>query len=491
MRMAETTLEPRAEASTVPRMNRPSRRFSFDQVRSYGSFMSTAAATEKVPFFLRGNYAPVEDELTETALGVEGAIPPELAGTYLRIGPNPKGETPPHWFFGDGMLHGVAIEGGRALWYRNRWIRTRQLLERARLVQSDGTRDLTAGPANTNIVRHGGRLLALAETTMPWQVSPELETIGRCDFGGRLATGMTAHPKICAKTGEMHFFDYGWFAPYVVYHCANAAGDIVRSVPIDVPGPTMVHDFAITDRHVLFMDLPVVFDFERAMRGQMPYRWDDNYGARVGVMKRGDDSGAVRWFDVAPCYVFHPLNAWEAGNVITVEVARYPELWREGTARFDTASLHRWEIDLERGAVTETPLDDRPIEFPRIDDRLCGLRHRYGYAVRNLSSTDSEATSLLKYDLTTGTSREHDFGPGRYPGEATFVPHPAASASNSASNSSEEDAGWLMTFVYDAASNRSDLVILDAQSFTAKPVATIHLPRRVPFGFHGNWIANT
>ena len=441
--------------------------------------MSTATSTEKVPFFQRGNYAPVAEEQSTFALEVDGAIPPALSGRYLRNGPNPKHEMPPHWFFGDGMIHGVAIERGRALWYRNRWVRTRQLLERARAIQPDGTRDLTAGPANTNIVHHAGRTLAVSETTMPWQIGDDLETVGRCDFGGRLATGMTAHPKICPTTGEMHFFDYGWMMPFLTYHCADASGELVRSIPIDVPGPTMIHDFAITDRHVLFMDLPVIFDFERAMRAQMPYRWDDEYGARVGVMKRGDEAGAVRWFDVVPCYVFHPLNAYEEGDRITVEVARYPELWRAGTARFDLASLHRWQIDLATGTVAETPLDDRPIEFPRIDDRLCGRRHRYGYAVRNMSSTEADATSLLKYDLSGGSSVEHDFGAGRYPGEAAFAPDPS---------SEEEDGGWLMSFVYDAARDRSDLVILDAQRFAAPPVATIHLPCRVPFGFHGNWI---
>lgn len=441
--------------------------------------MSTAADTEKVPFHLRGNYAPVEDEQTVTALRVEGAIPKALSGRYLRNGPNPKGVKPPHWFFGDGMLHGVAIEDGRALWYRNRWIRTRQLEERIRSVGPDGQRDITAGPGNTNVIQHAGRILAVAETALPWEIGRELETIGNYDFGGKLKTGMTAHPKICPLTGELHFFDYNWFAPYVTYHCANAAGELVRSIPIDVPGPTMMHDFAITEGHVLIMDLPVIFDFERAIRGQMPYRWSEEYGARIGVIKRGDDPGQPRWFDVKPCYVFHPVNAYEKDGRVVLEVARYPELWREGSARFDLASLHRWEIDLATGRVSETELDDRPIEFPRIDDRLCGAEHRYGYAVRNLSSTTEEATSLLKYDLATGQTLEHDFGPGRYPNEAVFAPDPS---------SKDEDGGWLMTYVYDAASNRSEFVILDAQSFAAEPVATVQLPCRIPFGFHGNWI---
>jgi carotenoid cleavage dioxygenase-like enzyme len=443
--------------------------------------MSTTDAAEPLPFFLRGNYAPVGEERSETSLEVRGSIPTALRGRYLRNGPNPRKDAPPHWFFGDGMLHGVALEGGKALWYRNRWVRTRQLEDGARLLRTDGTRDLTAGPANTNVVRHAGRTLCLAETTTPWEVDRNLGTCGPFDFGGRLKTGMTAHPKVCPSTGELHFFDYDWFAPYLTYHCADAGGRLVRTVAIDVPGPTMIHDFAITSGHVVFMDLPVVFDLERAMRRQMPYRWDDAYGARVGVMKRGDDSGTVRWFDIDPCYVFHPMNAYEDRDRLVVDVARYPELWREGTARFDLAFLHRWELDLADGRVTETPLDDRPIEFPRIDDRLTGLEHRYGYAVRNLSSKEDQANSLLRYDLRSGTSSEHDFGPGRFPGEAVFVADPSAKG---------EEEGWLMTMVYDAARDASDLVILDATSFAAPPVATVHLPVRVPFGFHGNWIAD-
>ena len=164
---------------------------------------------------------------------------------------------------------------------------------------------------------------------------------------------------------------------------------------------------------------------------------------------------------------------------IVLDVARYPELWREGTASFDLAFLHRWEVDLAAGSVRETPLDDRPIEFPRVDDRLCGLPNRFGYAVRNLSSRSQQATSLLQYDLERGTSEEHDFGPGCYPGEAVFAPDP--------SRRGERD-GWLLALVYEAVEDRSRFVVLDAERFGGPPVATVHLPCRVPFGFHGNWM---
>jgi carotenoid cleavage dioxygenase-like enzyme len=432
-------------------------------------------------FHLRGNFAPVTAEATSYDLPTLGVLPRALQGRYVRNGPNPKTGESPHWFLGDGMLHGVALRDGRATWYRNRWVRTRAFLEDAHAIGPDGTRDLTVGLANTHVVAHAGRILALVETSFPTEVTPDLDTVGCFDFGGRLTTGMTAHPKICPTSGEMHFFAYSFLPPFLTYHRADATGRLVQSDVIDVPGPTMIHDFAITDRHVVFMDLPVVFDLELAMAGAMPYRWSDDYGARVGVMPRGGTSAKVRWFDVAPCYVFHPLNAYEDDDgTIIVDVVRYPELWRAGSSVGPPACLHRWRIDLAEGRVKETPLDERAVEFPRLDDRRTGLAHRYGYAVYTERGIDQgTGTSLIKYDLRAGTSAVHDFGPGRVPSEPVFVP---------ASSNAAEDEGWLLTYVYDATRDGSDLVILDAVDFARKPVATISLPQRVPFGFHGSWI---
>ena len=435
-------------------------------------------------FHLSGNFAPVTEEVTAHELPALGTVPRALQGRYVRNGPNPKNGQSSHWFVGDGMLHGVELRDGRAAWYRNRWVRTRTFLEDARAIGPDGTRDLTTGVANTHVIAYAGRMLALVETSFPVEVSPTLETVGCFDFGGRLTTGMTAHPKVCPTTGELHFFAYDFMMPWLTYHRADAAGRLLQSEPIEVPGPTMIHDFAITEHHVVFMDLPLVFDLELAVAGTMPYRWSDDHGARVGVMPRGGTSAQVRWFEVAPCYVFHPLNAYEhADGTIVMDVVRYAELWRGQSSSAATASLHRWRIDLGEGRVRETPLDDRAIEFPRLDDRRMGLAHRYGYAVDTGTGFDKSCgTALVKYDLRSGTSVAHDFGPGRIPAEPVFVP---------ASPTAAEDDGWVLAYVYDAARDGSDLVILEAGDFTSKPVATIALPQRVPFGFHGSWIADT
>ena len=428
-------------------------------------------------FFLRDNYAPVTDELTEFDLPVEGAIPAELDGWYLRNGPNPR-TAPKHWFAGDGMIHGVRIEGGRAAWYRNRWVRTESFESAFPVYNADGTRNLHSSVANTHVVNHAGKTLALVESSLPYEITNDLKTLGAYDFGGKLVDSMTAHPKICPTTGELHFFGYGnIFQPHVTYHRADANGELTINRPLDVPALTMMHDFALTAEHVIFMDLPIVFSLEIAMEGNsdMPYRWDDNYGARLGVLRRDDPFGEVRWFDIDPCYVFHVANAYDNGNSIVLQAVRYPDLWR-GTSGFETDGvLWRWTIDLQSGRVTERQLDERAVEFPRIDDRLAGLQARYAVSVGD--------NALVRYDLDTGAAKEHRFGtaqsPGQ-PGEAVFVP--------STTGTADESSGWYLGYVYDPARNGSDLVIIDASDFSGDPVARIKLPQRVPHGFHGNWI---
>jgi carotenoid cleavage dioxygenase-like enzyme len=429
-------------------------------------------------FFQRGNYAPVTDELTEFDLPVEGAIPAELNGWYLRNGPNPRQATA-HWFTGDGMIHGIRLEGGRAAWYRNRWVRTDSFENDFPLYNADGTRNLRSSIANTHVVNHAGKTLALVESSLPYEISNDLETLGAYDFGGKLVDSMTAHPKICPTTGELHFFGYGSiFEPYVTYHRADGNGELTINRPLDVKAHTMMHDFALTAEHVIFMDLPIVFNLDVAIKGEgdMPYRWSDEYGARFGVMRRDDPFGPVRWFDIDPCYVFHIANAYDDRQKIVLQAVRYPELWRDSGASDEAAVLWSWTIDLAAGKVSERQLDDRSVEFPRIDDRLTGLPARYAVSVGT--------NKLVRYDLTTGSAVEHRFGTAESqggPGEAVFVP--------STSGPADETIGWYIGYVYDPARDGSDLVIIDASDFAAQPVARIKLPHRVPYGFHGNWIS--
>jgi len=207
----------------------------------------------------------------------------------------------------------------------------------------------------------------------------------------------------------------------------------------------------------------------------LPYRWKPRYPARVGVMPREGGNADVRWFDVEPCYVFHPMNAYDDGQTIVIDLVRHARIFDTDLTGPNEAppTLDRWSIDLTAGKVREERLDDRAQEFPRIDERLAGRRHRYGYAP--LFADVPEA--LAKHDLDRCTTEVHSFGGGREPGEFVFVPRHENAA---------EDDGVLMGFVYDPATGRSDLVLLDAASL--ETVASIHLPARVPSGLHGNWV---
>jgi carotenoid cleavage dioxygenase len=446
----------------------------------------TDPQAEQTPWFLSGNYGPVHDELTVFDLPVTGAIPSELTGLYARNGSNPKSGTAGHWFFGDGMVHGVRLEGGRAAWYRNRWVRTTKFDKDLDAMDPNAMMDPTASAANTHVVGHAGRILALEEGHLPYLLSPELETIGCESYDDKLTTAFTAHPKICPDTGELHFFGYGPFPPYLTYHVLDANGALVHSAPIEVPKGTMMHDFMITRDHAIFMDLPVVFDLdmEAMARGEAPIKWDDTYGARIGIVPRLGTNADVRWFEIDPCYVFHPFNAYVDGSTVVCDVGRHESMWRKSMEDFPPSYLYRWTFDMETGAVTETQLDDVSHGFPRVDERLVGLRHRYGWAAGprpGSKGTFNDPGVVVKYDLTDASSTQHDFGPSAHPGEFVFAP---------GSDSAGEDEGWAMGFVYDDATDSSDLVILDATDMNAAPVARIHLPRRVPFGFHGSWIAD-
>ena len=276
----------------------------------------------ETPLWMRGNYAPVREEATAFDLPVEGSIPPEICGLYAEIGANPREGATAHWFLGDGMVHGVSIRNGKAEWYRNRWVRTPCFF--GHKLTPETALDIRCTVANTSIVMHAKRIMTLAENALPMEITRELDTIGFHDFGGALKTPFTAHPKICPLTGELHFFGYRVVPPFLTYHVADAEGMLLRSLEVPIKGPTMMHDFALTSGHVIFMELPVVFDFQRALNASIPFAWSDTYGARLGILPRGAGLETLRWMEVEPCYVYHVANAFEtADGTIALDVARY------------------------------------------------------------------------------------------------------------------------------------------------------------------------
>ncbi len=443
-------------------------------------------STTETNRYLEGNFAPVTEEVTAFDLEVTGEIPTELAGRLLRIGPNPVVPEDPatyHWFTGDGMVHGVRIRDGRAEWYRNRFVRSDRVTEALGEPPIEGPRHGMGDGANTNVISLAGRTYALVEAgPVPVELTYELETACRSNFGGTLDGSFTAHPHADPVTGELHAVTYYWQWDHLRYVVVGADGLVRKTVHVPVPGRPMVHDCAITETQVLLFDLPVTFNLDAAMNGvRLPYLWDEGYAARVGLLPRDGEAGDVVWCELdRPCFVYHPLNAYDLpdGRVV-VDVIRHPKMFATDLQGPNEGppSLWRWTLDPASGRVKEEQLDDRAQEFPRLDERRTGRRHRFGYGTTLGAGVEHGPT--IKHDLDAGTAELHHYGPGRVSLEPVFVAR---------SDDAAEDDGWVMSYVYDAATDRSDVVILAAQDFTGEPLATIHLPRRVPFGFHGNWV---
>ena len=443
-----------------------------------------ASNVDETVWHLQGNWAPVKEELTVSELEVKGEVPKEINGLYIRNGMNPRSGYSDHWFFGNGMLHGFNFENGKVS-YKNRYVRTPYYEKDLDIISSFG--DLSASPANTHIIKHADKFLALEEAHLPWEVDENLETKGAYDFSGKLKGAMTAHPRICPKTGELLFFSYSMMSEsYLTYYRANPEGKLVQIEPIELPRAVMMHDWNITENHVVFMDLPIISDMNLAVETGSPFGFKPEFGARLGVMPREGSNSDVKWFDIDPCYVFHPLNSYEEGNKIILYVCRQEEAMVGGFQDIyggDTtvARLWKWTIDLELGVVKEEQIDDAPCDFPRIDDRRIGFKNDYGYC----TTLDTEADSLtigrhlLKYDLTKNERLTHDLGKNVTGGEALFVPR---------SPDSTEDDGWVISLAYEAETDRSKLLVINSQDFESDPVAEIYAPQRVPNGAHGSWI---
>ncbi|MFD4241049.1 carotenoid oxygenase family protein [Streptomyces sp. NPDC058525] len=441
--------------------------------------------------FLTGHYEPAVDEITAAELAVEGSLPPELTGRLLRNGHNPKpGVTPTHWFKGSGMVHGIRLREGRAEWYRNRWVHT-PALDGAPYMTDRGP-DLTASTAGTHVIEHAGRLLALCEANLPFELTPDLATVGAHDFDGKLRTAMTAHPKTDPVTGELHFFGSSPFPPFLTYYVADAKGAITHSA--EIPGATasLKHDFALTRHHVVFVEGAVTFD--PTEHSGIPYSWSDAQPARIGVMPRGPEGARqVRWFPIEPGSMLHVGNAYEdsRGRIVlegpTVDREGFQLSWNwwvgapgRGTEPTTRSYTRRWLIDMAAGTVHEEIIDDLAVEFPTLNEDYLGAENRYQYAVSFPDQNGFGGYGIVKYDRTTGARRIHQVGDARLPSEAVFVPAEAATS---------EDDGYLLTVISDLKQDASQLLVLDAAGLDR--IAAVHLPRRVTAGSHGSWIPDT
>lgn len=430
---------------------------------------------------LLGNFGPVDSEQTLDHLQVIGELPADLNGTLLRNGPNPVNPQPNHhWFQGDGMLHAISFQNGQASSYRNRWVRTQALEEKNGLAAAPVSDPplMIQGSGNVNVVHHAGRVLALPEIGLPFEMDAEANTLRMFDYDGKLASNMTAHPKIDGKTGEMLFFGYDLFPPFLKFHTADASGALIRSVDIDLPKAVMMHDFSVTASRVVFMDLPVVGDLSQMEKGfSMPFIWDDNHQARLGVLDRHATSDTVQWIDIDPCYVFHPMNAYDDGDRIVMDVVKYQKMFTtpDDDSYEAGSQLVRWVIDPAQNEVTETVISDVDQDFPRVNPGVECHRHNFGYSLE--AGGTHGFKGLLKYNFNDGTSTRYDAGDNKAAGEPVFVP-----------TGPGEDDGYILSVVYCGESQLSEVHVLDASQFGAAPIAVVKLGTRVPFGFHGNFV---
>ena len=424
----------------------------------------------KENYYLQGNYAPVKEIISEDKLEVVGSIPKELSGLYLRNGPNPMGSPNTkkyHWFAGQGMLHGVRIEEGKAIWYRNR------------LVGGD--------QSNTHVISHAGKIYAIVEAGgSPVEIDKELNSLSTEPFFGTLQTeGFTAHTKFDSQSKELHGISYAfprgsYEAHYVV---VGKDGRVKRTDLLPLSSGTMLHECAITENYVLVLDLSITFSLYKLGTGYFPFSWNDDHQSRIGLLDRKKKSNEIKWFNIDPCYFFHTLNAYEDthGNVI-VDAMRYQRVFDEdwnGPFTEFPPLLTRWTLNLSNGNAYEQQLDDQPAEFPRIHPNLNGQFNQFGYSLGIGSQQKPDFGRIIKYDFAKNINEVYELLEGEMGAEPVFIP---------SENQTSEDEGYLMTYVYDRATDKSNLMIFNAQDINSGPIAQIKLPQRVPFGFHGSWV---
>lgn len=431
--------------------------------------------------YLEGLYTPLTDEVSSHELEVSGRIPAGLDGHYVRTGANPPADTDPdrhHLLASMAMVHGIQLGGGRALGYRNRWIRPPP-------IPAHLAPDLLvpAGDGCAGLFTHAGQLFATAEMGLPCRLSPQLDTLGLADFGGPLPSGAAPHPRHDPRSGDLHLLAYHFEAPYLRHHRVNPRGQLLESRQLSLPHPGMVHDFALTPEHLLIFDLPVRFDEDALLDGQpLPYRWQERAEARIGLLPRQGPSTAIRWFAMDPCWISHVVGAVEEGERVVVDVIRQPSRFRNDLRGSDDGpgQLLRCTLDPRFDFALVEVLDHDAQDLPTTDPRQSGPRR---WLWTTAQEPDGEAhlpagRQVYRHDLGLGERATVALPEGYLAGPMTFVAaHPSA----------PEGKGWLLGYLSHEGDECGEMIILDATAPEAAPVARITLPRRMPLGSHGCW----
>ncbi|KAG0604369.1 hypothetical protein M758_10G166800 [Ceratodon purpureus] len=492
-----------------------------------------AGLSDERAYLLSGNYAPVDEMAPVADLPVVGSIPDCMNGEFVRVGPNPrfKPVSGYHWFDGDGMIHAVNITNGKAT-YVARFVRTARLqqeeyygaakfmkigqlkglrglfylaVEKLRL--SLGVLDDSNGlfTGNTNLVYHNKRLLLLHETDKPYAMKVledgDLQTLGLENYEQRLQHPFTAHPKIDSTTGEMFIFAYQEKAPHLIYRVVSKDGVIGEPVPITIPQCVMMHDFAITENYALFMDLPLLLNPTGMPKDEFIFKFDPSKECRFGILPRyATNESQIRWFTIPTCFIFHNANAWEEGDEVVLTTCRMPGIeldlepeYKKEKAWSVNSKLYEFRMNLKTGEAKQRQLSDLSTDFPRVNEEYTGRKTKYVYC--GVFDEMNRVIGVAKYDLEkepSPSSRELEIGgnivgvfkhgPGRSGSEAVFVP-------TKPGMDGPEDDGYLIQFVYDENTGKSEVVIINAKTMSPEPTASVSLPRRVPYGFHALFVS--
>ncbi|EXB32779.1 hypothetical protein L484_012509 [Morus notabilis] len=484
--------------------------------------------------YLSGTFAPVRHETPPTAdLPVSGSLPECLNGEFVRVGPNPKLDPVAgyHWFDGDGMVHGVRIKDGKAT-YVSRYVKTSRLQQEeyfggAKFLKIGDLKGLFgllmfnmqtlrrmlkvldlsygSGTANTALVYHSGKLLALHEGDKPYVLKVledgDLQTLGMLDYDKRLQHPFTAHPKVDPFTGEMFSFGYATTPPYVTYRIISKDGFMHDPVPLTISDPVMMHDFAITENYAIFMDLPLIMKpKEMVTENRLIYSFDANKKARFGVLPRyAKDELLIKWFELPNCFIFHNATAWEEEDEVVLITCRVDNLDLDaggGTVKenleHSRTELYEMRFNMKTGLASQRKLSASAVDFPRVNESYTGRKQRYVYGTK-LGSI-GKITGIVKFDLHSEPDSDktclevggtvqglYDLGPNRCGSEAVFVPKVPGVTS-------EEDDGYLIFFVHDEKSGKSAVHVIDAKTMSPDPVAVVDLPSRVPPGFHALFV---